>query len=100
MTIGKKLYLGFGAILTILILLFVVNLTAVLGERSARAQAATALESTRTIEAVRFQIMLNRMALQNYLLTGDTRDEEKAVKGAADLDVLLKRGQAWRNSDL
>ena len=53
MTIGNKLYVGFGSILAILVILFVVNIFAGLKERSARADATTALESVRTIGAVR-----------------------------------------------
>ena len=54
MTIGKKLYLGFGSILSILVLLLVVNLIAGLKESSARKEASMALESVRAIELVRY----------------------------------------------
>ena len=37
MTIGKKLYLGFGAILAIMLVLFIVNVFTVRREYSARA---------------------------------------------------------------
>ena len=74
MTIGKKLYMGFGTILAILVMLFMVNLIAGFKERSARADASTALESVRTIESVRYEIMLNRLNLNNFLLSGDPRD--------------------------
>src|ERR1700686_4568777 len=60
MTIGKRLYLGFGVILGILGLLFIVNIVAGLRERSARADAKSARENIRMIESVRYQIMLNR----------------------------------------
>src|SRR5216683_1228283 len=53
MTIGKKLYAGFGLILAILSMLFIVNIIAGFKERSARADASMALESVRTVEAVR-----------------------------------------------
>ena len=76
MTIGKKLYIGFGSILFILIGLFVVNIIAGLREQSARSDASAALQNVRTIEAVRYQIMLNRNNLNNFLLSGDPRDEE------------------------
>ena len=36
MTIGKKLYMGFGSILVILVALFIVNIVAGLKEQSAR----------------------------------------------------------------
>jgi methyl-accepting chemotaxis protein len=99
MKIGKKLYVGFGAVLAVLVLLFVVNLFAGLRERSARLDASAALENVRTIEAVRYQIMLNRLNLNNYLLSGDPRDEEKVNKGLVDIADALKRGQAQGGSD-
>jgi methyl-accepting chemotaxis protein len=94
MKIGKKLYVGFGAVLAVLVLLFVVNLFAGLRERSARQDASAALDSVRTIEAVRYQIMLNRLNLNNYLLSGDPRDEEKVNKGLVDIADAIKRGEA------
>ena len=99
MKIGKKLYVGFGAVLAVLVLLFVVNLFAGLRERSARLDASAALESVRTIEAVRYQIMLNRLNLNNYLLSGDPRDEEKVNKGLVDIADAIKRGEAQGGSD-
>src|SRR3984893_878924 len=100
MKIGKKLYLGFGAILAILVLLFFVNIIAGFKERSARADASSALESVRTIEAVRYQIMLNRLNLNNFLLSGDPRDEEKVTRGLQDLTGTMKRGESQAGSDL
>src|ERR1700676_1717494 len=94
MKIGKKLYVGFGAVLAVLVLLFVVNLFAGLRERSARLDASAALENVRTIESVRYQIMLNRLNLNNYLLSGDPRDEEKVNKGLVDIADAIKRGEA------
>src|SRR5713101_409506 len=91
MTIGKKLYVGFGSILAILFFLFLLNTASVLRERSSRADAANALESVRTVEAVRFQIMQNRLNLSSFLLSGDPRDEEKVNKGMAELSDLLKK---------
>ena len=87
MTIGKRLYYSFGSILSFLILLFVVNLIAGWREQSARTNASTALESMRTIESVRYQIMLNRNNLNNFLLSGDPRDEDKVNKGFGILQV-------------
>jgi methyl-accepting chemotaxis protein len=100
MTIGKRLYVGFGSILIILIALFIVNMIAGLKERSARANASAALESVRTIEAVRYQIMLNRNNLNNFLLGGDPVDEERVNRGLADISELLERGQSQSANDI
>jgi methyl-accepting chemotaxis protein len=94
MTIGKKLYAGFGLVLAILLALFVVNIIAGFKERSARADATAALDSVRTVESVRYQIMLNRLNMNNFLLSGDPRDEEKVNKGLTDIIDSIKRGES------
>ena len=73
MTIGKKIYLGFGSVLVILVLLLCVNIVSGVRESSARGDA-------RTIAEVRAQIMLNRLNINNFLLSGDPRDEEKRTR--------------------
>src|SRR5271170_7639957 len=100
MTIGKKLWLGFGSILVILVALFSVNIVAGLKEQSARGEAANALQSVRTIEAVRYQIMLNRNNLNNFLLSGDPRDEDKVNHGLADINDLIKRGESQATNEV
>jgi methyl-accepting chemotaxis protein len=100
MTIGKKLYVGFGATLGVLLVLFLVNLYAAFKEQSARGDAKVALESVRTIEAVRYQIMLNRNNLNNFLLSGDPRDEDKVNHGLADVVELIKRGESVSGSEM
>src|SRR5947209_16501974 len=99
MTIGKKLYAGFGLILGVLVLLFLVNIFAGFKEKSARTDASMALESVRTVESVRYQIMLNRLNMNNFLLSGDPRDEEKVNKGLTDISDLIKRGESQTSSD-
>ena len=100
MTIGKRLYRGFGSILLILVVLFVVNLIAGFKESSARKDASMALESVRAIEAVRYQIMLNRLNLNNFLLSGDPRDEEKVTRGLQEVTDVMKRGESQAGSEL
>src|SRR3982075_1638813 len=99
MTIGKKLYLGFGSILSILVLLLVVNLIAGLKESSARKEASMALERVRAIESVRYQIMLNRLNLNNFVLSGDPRDEEKVTHGLQDMTETMKRGETQASKE-
>ncbi len=99
MTIGKRLYLGFGAILIILGLLFFINIGAGFREQSARKDAKAALDNKDTIASVRYQIMLNRHNMDNFLLSGDPRDEEKVNKGFADINDLIKRGEAQTTND-
>src|SRR5258707_8922635 len=77
MSIGKKLYAGFGLVLAILVGLFLVNTFAALRGRASRADSAASLKGVQTIGAIRLQIMHNRLNLDNFLLSGDPRDEEK-----------------------
>src|SRR6266571_3039432 len=99
MTIGKKLYAGFGLILGVLVLLFLVNIFAGFKEKSARTDASSALESVRTVESVRYQIMLNRLNMNNFLLSGDPRDEEKVNKGLTDITDQVKRGESQSGNE-
>src|SRR5260370_1279786 len=57
MTIGKKLYAGFGLILAILFVLFIVNIFAGWKQSSASKDSSSALEALRTVESVRNQII-------------------------------------------
>jgi len=101
MTIRKRLYTGFGAICGSLLMLLAVNLIGGYWENSARADAKTAMDSTRTIENVHRQIMSNHLNLDNFLLGGDPRDEERVTKGLTDVSDQIRRGQVQAtNTDI
>ena len=99
MSIGKKLYLNFGLILSAVLLLFIVNFFAVQREHAAKAAAAASLELADTTNAVRFQMMQNRLYLSNYLLSGDTREVDRMNEGVRTLSEKLEQGKALANSD-
>jgi methyl-accepting chemotaxis protein len=99
MTIRNRLYLGFGSSLFFLVLLFVANIYTGFKEVSARKDASTALDGVRTIESVRYQIMMNRLDLNNFLLSGDPRDEDRVNKGLQAMSDLIKRGQAQASTE-
>jgi methyl-accepting chemotaxis protein len=99
MTIGKKLYLNFGIILIMVVVLFCVNLVAVLREHAAKAGAAASLQRSDATDAVRSQMMLNRLYLSNYLLSGDTREVDRVNDGLRALNEKLEEGKALANSD-
>ncbi len=99
MTIGKRLYFGFGAVVSILLLLFVVNLLAGWKQSSARNNAKAAIDGVTTLELVSYQIMLNRHSMDNFLLSGDPRDEEKINKGFADITDEIVRGESQATID-
>src|SRR5439155_20566091 len=81
MTIGKKLYLNFGLVLLMVLVLFLVNITAVYREHSAKAAASHALQVAEATDKVRFQMMQNRLYLSNYLLSGDSREVDRMTEG-------------------
>jgi methyl-accepting chemotaxis protein len=93
MTISRKLYTGFGSILGILVLLFVVSFTASHIEHSARNTASAALQSIQTIERVRFQVMQSGLDLRNYLLSGDPRMESAKANDAKVLETMLREAR-------
>ena len=99
MTIRKKLYAGFGLTLVILAALFIVNFLTGYMEKSARNNASAALDNFRAVEFVRYQIMLNRVNLDNFLLSGDPRDEDKVNKGLQIMSDLIKAGQSQASSE-
>src|SRR5450755_323583 len=89
MTIGKKLYTSFGIVLTMVLVLFLVNWSAVQREHAAKAAAAASLELADSTNAVRFQMMQNRLYLSNYLLSGDTREVDRMNEGLRTLNEKL-----------
>ncbi|HTU33140.1 MAG TPA: methyl-accepting chemotaxis protein [Candidatus Acidoferrum sp.] len=93
MTIGKKLYVGFGALVGLMTLLLAINIITVSREYSARKTVRSTYEDVKSIGNVRDQLMQNRMSLGSYLLSGDLRDQDKTNKGIQDLDDLLKAGE-------
>src|SRR5579863_2881607 len=90
MTIGKKLYFGFGAILSIMLVLFFINVITVRREYSAQNTVKATLATKQALDNARSQMMQDRLYLSNYLLSGDLRDEDKTNKGVGDLLALLK----------
>src|SRR6266700_3280125 len=99
MSISKKLYANFGAVLAMVIVLFLVNLFAVQREHSAKAAAAKALQMADNTDHVRFQMMQNRLYLGNYLLSGDSREVDRMNDGIRQLNEYLQEGQKQASSD-
>jgi len=99
MTIGKKLYTNFGIILAMVLVLFLVNFSAVQREHAAKAAAAASTELADTTTAVRSQMMQNRLFLSNYLLSGDTREVDRMNEGLRTLNDKLEQGKVLATSD-
>jgi methyl-accepting chemotaxis protein len=99
MTIGKKLYLNFGIILSMVVVLFLVNLLAVQREHAAKAAATASLELADSTNEVRFQMMQDRLYLSNYLLSGDSREVDRMNEGLRMLADKLQQGKNLANSE-
>src|SRR5574340_547829 len=99
MTISKKLYLNFGAILSIVVVLFLVNMAAVQREHATHAATGRAVAASHANEALRFQMMQNRLFLNSYLLSGDTRELDKMNDGISRLYEMLKQTSSKASSE-
>lgn len=99
MTIRKKLYLNFGAILAMVVVLFLVNLIAVQREHSAKAASEQALQLAQASAQIRFQMMQDRLYLGNYLLSGDTREVDQMNDGIRTLQDDIKQAQTLTDSN-
>src|SRR6266700_2416596 len=99
MSISKQLYKNFGYVLFMVLVLLGVNLIAVQREHSAKSAAAQALQMTDNTDAIRFQMMQNRLFLSNYLLSGDTREVDHMNEGLRTLNEKLEDGKNKANSE-
>jgi len=99
MTIGKKLYVNFGIILTMVLVLFLVNWSAVQREHAAKKAAQESLDLKDATNSVRSQMMQNRLYLSNYLLSGDTREVDRMNEGLRTLNEKLDQGKSLASSD-
>ena len=90
MTIRKRLYAGFGAVVALMLVVYGISFFSLMREHNTRAAATAALADEETLEAVRSLMMQNRLFLRNYLLSGDPREEERASKGTDDLQEMLR----------
>lgn len=99
MSISKKLYLNFGIVLSMVVVLFLVTVVAVQREHSAKAASLQALEMAENTDNIRFQMMQNRLFLSNYLLSGDSREVEHMNEGIRLLNQYLQNSQKLASSD-
>jgi len=99
MTIGKKLYKNFSIILSMVVVLFIVNMLAVHREHAAKDAAKVSLELADATNEVRFQMMQNRLYLSNYLLSGDTREVDRMTDGLRVLGEKLQEGKTLASSE-
>jgi methyl-accepting chemotaxis protein len=99
MSISKKLYINFGAILFAVVILFAVIFFAVHREQSAKAAFSEAQGMSDTTAHIQSQVMQNRLYLSNYLLSGDSREVERMNDGVKQLADYLQTAQKLATSD-
>jgi methyl-accepting chemotaxis protein len=88
-TIGGKLYTGFGLIMAIVIVAFIVNWVAVRHEQTTRAlykKSITMVEGLSKLDKARNE---NRLFLRNFLLNGDRRESDALARGESDVESLI-----------
>src|ERR1700735_2032732 len=94
MTIGKKLFSGFGAIVAIMIALFIVSVLTISREHAARSLAPATLNDLTAIENIRFHVMLEELVLRNFLLSGDVRDEGELASTHTTINTQLRDAES------
>ncbi len=97
MNIRNKLLLNFGLLLGALGLGFVFSAYAMYRGHEAKAALNNALELSLATESVRHQMMENRLALSNYLLTGAGTELDLLNEGNSRTYDLLREAQAKSN---
>jgi methyl-accepting chemotaxis protein len=68
-------------------------------EHEAKSAAAASLQLKNTTNAVRFQMMQDRLYLSNYLLSGDTREVDRMNEGLRILNDKLEQGKSLADSE-
>ena len=97
MTIGKKLYWGFGSILALILFGLAINIFSVMRQYSTRDAVTNTVSDMKAIQAIQVKVNETHLSLANYLLSGDLRDEDKTNKGTSELQQLLKDSERKAN---
>jgi len=94
MKIRSKLLLSFGSLLLVMSLVFGVSTFSMYRERAAKTALSNALDLSQATENVRHQMMENRLALSNYLLTGAGTELERLHEGNSRTYDLIREAQS------
>jgi methyl-accepting chemotaxis protein len=97
MKIRNKLLLNFGLLLGVMALVFAVSTFAMFRERGAKTALSNALELSQATENVRHQMMENRLALSNFLLTGAGTELDRLHEGNNRIYEYLRVAQSKTN---
>lgn len=99
MSIRKRLYRSFGAILATVVILFIVNVVALRREHTARAAAARSEQASAASSDLRSQMMQNRLSLNSYLLSGDGRELDKMNDGIRQVSSKVETAKELASSE-
>ena len=90
MTIGRKLYVTFGFVLAMVVMLFLITFVAVRRERLPKRAQPSHWNLRESMDKIKFQMMQNRLYLGNYLLSGDTREIDHMNEGMQTLTQKIQ----------
>ena len=93
MKIRNKLFLNFGLILLAMVVFATLASIVGLQERAAKVALGHAIDLSQATESVRQQMMENRLALSNYLLTGAGTELDRLHEGSRRTYDLLREAQ-------
>jgi methyl-accepting chemotaxis protein len=99
MSLGRQLWISFIGVLAVVVVMWFVNFRAVNREHEAKKAASKSLELRDATGEVGSQMMLNRLYLSNYLLSGDTREVDRMNDGLRILNERLDKAQGLAVSD-
>src|SRR5260221_1306746 len=90
-TIGGNLYVGFGLIMEIVVLAFIVNGGAVQHEQSTRPLYKRSITVVETWTQLKTLGMCNRLFLRNFPINADRREAAALGRGQSDLESLINQ---------
>ncbi len=93
MTITRKLYLGFGIVLGLVFLMYLIGTISSrsINQERAQNQIKKSLDSIHIVRLLKTQMMKDRLNFSNYLLSGSVPDLNELEKGRKDFLDLLKQ---------
>src|SRR5215472_17388052 len=94
MTIAKKLYLGFGGMIVLALILSAVSLFGLWREGAAKRKTNRSFQVLRDTSALQYLMSQNQIHLNNYLLSGDPSEADTVLTGVAQLDEAIHRTEA------
>ena len=93
MSISKKLFVGFGLTLGLVVLLFLGDFAAVSHEHNTKDAFFKSIELRKAMSNLFQERLNNRLRLRNFLLNGDTKEADALMSGENRIDALVNVAQ-------